>query len=157
MKKTIIALALLAVTLSACDQHPQTYQQQPQVVYTQPQQPVLVQQQPVIVHQQSNTGELLGAAALGAMVGRATAPSPTYQQPQSTTIINKTVVVKAPSASVPAQQPTVSYKTPPRVEQPRVAAPTQQARPAAQPTMAYKAPARTSAPSSSSSSFKVKR
>ena len=87
MKKTLIALALLAATLSACDRHPN------QVVYQQPQQPVIVeqqpvvvqQQQPVIVQQQSNTGDLLGAAAVGVIVGHSLSGG--YNQPQNNTTI----------------------------------------------------------------------
>lgn len=124
MKKTLICV-ILATVLTACDRTPsQVVQTQPQVI--QPQvQPQVVQTQPQVVvvpQQQNTTGELLGAAALGAIAGRMTAPSApsnTYVPP---TVVHKTIINQAPqtttqvtpavkpAAPAPAPAPATFYK-----------------------------------------------
>jgi len=111
MKKLLLASAIV-LALSACGPS----QQPVQVQYVQPQgvqgQPgVVVVQQP----QQSNGTDMLAAGAAGYLLG-SMGSRPSYSSPgyNSTTVVNKTVIVNnqpAPTAAVPAQkQATSSYK-----------------------------------------------
>lgn len=113
MKKTSLALSLVALaTLAACGPSPQ-YAQQPAVVYQQPQvyqQPV-VAPAPVVVQQDNSGANLLAGMAVGAMIAN------TNNQPQTRVIERRTTVyvnnsAPAAPAAAPVQAPAVASAKP---------------------------------------------
>ena len=119
MKKSLLVALALAVTLSACDNHPtpQTqYVQQPapQVQYAPaPQQQYAPAQQPVVVQQHDGIGAgtaLAGAAVIGAgayMAGKAMAEKD--RQVNTTTVYrDRPAYVQPNTAPAPNVQPPVA-------------------------------------------------
>jgi hypothetical protein len=78
VRKAILALSIIALTVAACDVHQsQPVYQQPPVAY---QQPTVVYQQPTVVHDGAGVGTgLIAGAALGYMAG-SLANSANYRQ-----------------------------------------------------------------------------
>lgn len=104
MKKAILSI-ILATVLVGCSDRPQ-----PQVVQV----PTQTGQAPVVIQQpNNNTGELIGAGALGFMAGRMTANSAPTQAP-TTIIERKTVYVnQAPTVAPVAQTPVKTIQPTP--------------------------------------------
>jgi hypothetical protein len=121
MKKIIIALAI-ALTLTACDQQPQTYAQQQ---YAPNGQPVAVGQPPqVVVVQQpqhnSNDGLVTGMALGYLMSGGSSRQNTTVIERHTTVVQQPQVVQQNRSAPSKPTPPAVSFKP---VERPVVRAP----------------------------------